>query len=191
MQSDVLTAHSDLTAQSDGGVQRLRTEEVRQEGFVRKTLTGKPLSGRDSLEMKDGATTGPTGREKSRARHHPLIPEVCWRITPEAGLLAHRACGYVWRISFESSRSRRIDASCRAPGLQRRPSRAQHSDLPLHRRAALRSAYSCGYSPRVDGFAQPCWLTNRTSVARAFPFHLARRIMPTLREPAVLVKEPI
>lgn len=32
-------------------------------------------------------------------------------------------------------------------------------------------------------------VTGRMFVARAFPFHLARRIMPTLREPAVLVKE--
>lgn len=113
------------------------------------------------MQTKDACATwslgqerrsGLTGRKKSCARHHPLIPEVCWRITPQAGLLAHRACGYVWRIYLKSSRSRRIDASCRAPRLRRRSSRAQHSDLPLHRSAALHSAYSCGYSPRVDGF---------------------------------------
>lgn len=38
----------------------------------------------------DGSASA--GKE-SRARHQPLIPKVCWRITSRAGLLAHRACG--------------------------------------------------------------------------------------------------
>ena len=117
---------------------------VRREGSCRRIRDKAVGAERDRL-----TPGGVIGRE-SRARHQPLIPKVCWRITSRAGLLAHRACGEDEPKSVD--RSHECISRALHPPPCAFPCRSNdlHSDARLRGMRAHRPVYSCGYSPSFD-----------------------------------------